>query len=288
MAINVPARTALVEEIAARVPETPAGGGPSGRQIADVVAAIVERFEPEQVVLYGSRAYGVPKPESDVDLMIVLDAQGRPSDQVEAIRGALREATPPPPPWVTYDVKVVGPERVRLGLAEGDFFLLDVMVLGATLYAKDGTGMAGGQQGEGVGSTGETPGLRRATTEWFAKAESDFQLAERAAGPPRPLWDGVCFNAQQFVEKALKALLQERGVRSPLTHDLVRLANPIAATTPGLDALRDDLAWLTPYAVDVRYPGKTASEDEALRALGIARQVRSLAWAALGLQGPFP
>jgi len=223
VAIRTPLRASLVEEIAARVPEAPPDVVPSGRQIAEAVAAIVERFRPEQVVLYGSRAYGVPRPESDVDLMVVMDAPGKPSDQLAAVRDVVREASPPPPPWVSYDVKVARPERVRRGLAEGDFFVLDALILGATLYLRDGTGMAGGRQGEVGDPTGKNQGLRWATTEWLAKADSDFQLAERAAGPPRPLWDGVCFNAQQFVEKALKALLQERGVRSPLTHDLVRL-----------------------------------------------------------------
>jgi len=45
---------------------------------------------------------------------------------------------------------------------------------------------------------------------------------------------------------------------------------------------------LTPYAGDVRYLGKTATEEEARRALRIAREVRTLVWAALGLHGPLP
>lgn len=43
------------------------------RDIAEVVAQIVEHFHPQQVVLFGSYAYGTPTPDSDVDLLVVME-----------------------------------------------------------------------------------------------------------------------------------------------------------------------------------------------------------------------
>ncbi len=38
--------------------------------IDDVVRQIVERFQPQRVILFGSYAYGEPHPGSDVDLLV--------------------------------------------------------------------------------------------------------------------------------------------------------------------------------------------------------------------------
>jgi HEPN domain-containing protein len=51
------------------------------------------------------------------------------------------------------------------------------------------------------------------TLEWIAKAEADFATAQRELGvTDRPNYDGVCFHAQQCVEKDLKAFLQESNI----------------------------------------------------------------------------
>ncbi len=42
--------------------------------IQKVVRQIVKRFHPQRVILFGSHAYGEPTEESDVDLLVVMDA----------------------------------------------------------------------------------------------------------------------------------------------------------------------------------------------------------------------
>lgn len=37
---------------------------------------IVERFHPERVILFGSQARGTAGPDSDVDLLVVMDVEG--------------------------------------------------------------------------------------------------------------------------------------------------------------------------------------------------------------------
>lgn len=62
------------------------------------------------------------------------------------------------------------------------------------------------------------------------------------------------FHAQQAVEKALKAVLIDRGVEFRRTHDLQvladRLANDLQLLLPVSDA---DLRRLAPFAVEARY-----------------------------------
>jgi len=55
------------------------------------------------------------------------------------------------------------------------------------------------------------------------KAEGDWKMALREAKAVDPVWDGVCFHAQQCAEKYLKAFLEERNMSFGKTHDLVVL-----------------------------------------------------------------
>ena len=57
--------------------------------IRAVVARIGELCRPERVILFGSYAYGDPKPWSDVDLLIVMESRLTPNKQRLAIARAL-------------------------------------------------------------------------------------------------------------------------------------------------------------------------------------------------------
>jgi uncharacterized protein len=40
--------------------------------LPEVVRRLVDEFDPEEIILFGSRAWGHPRPDSDYDLMIVV------------------------------------------------------------------------------------------------------------------------------------------------------------------------------------------------------------------------
>jgi predicted nucleotidyltransferase len=48
----------------------------SSAAIDAMVRTIVERISPEKVILFGSHARGNPRPDSDVDLMVVVKEPG--------------------------------------------------------------------------------------------------------------------------------------------------------------------------------------------------------------------
>jgi HEPN domain-containing protein len=48
-------------------------------------------------------------------------------------------------------------------------------------------------------------------------------MAQRERQAPDPVWDGICFHAQQCAEKYLKALLEGQIIVFRKTHDLVEL-----------------------------------------------------------------
>ena len=42
------------------------------KAIDEVVEQIVEKFKPQKIILFGSYARGNPRPESDVDLLVII------------------------------------------------------------------------------------------------------------------------------------------------------------------------------------------------------------------------
>jgi uncharacterized protein len=106
----------------------------TGRDIADVVAQIVERFHPQQVVLFGSHAYGIPTPDSDVDLLVVMETSLRHIEQAVEIRKAVDFPFP-------VDILVRTPQHIAERIALGDVFLREVLTKGVVLYAANDTGI---------------------------------------------------------------------------------------------------------------------------------------------------
>jgi len=88
---------------------------------------IAEAYQPEKIILFGSHAYGKPTPESDVDLLIVMDYEGRPIEQILKIRRELDIVTP-------VDLLVRTPEDVKKRVKEGDMFMRLVVERGKIMY----------------------------------------------------------------------------------------------------------------------------------------------------------
>ena len=110
--------------------------------------------------------------------------------------------------------------------------------------------------------------MKEVVAEWLRKAEGDARTARReAAVEDGPNWDAVCFHAQQAVEKYIKGLLQQQEISFTKTHDLSVLLNQILPEFPDLIVLSDDMERLSAYAVEFRYPGEEANEEDARSAL---------------------
>jgi predicted nucleotidyltransferase len=72
--------------------------------ISRMVKRIVARFEPEQVILFGSQARGDANADSDVDLLVVMDFEGNAFEKGLEIQHAL------PGNLIPVDVIVTRPE----------------------------------------------------------------------------------------------------------------------------------------------------------------------------------
>ena len=82
---------------------------------------LVDKFNPDQIVLFGSYAYGNPTRDSDVDLLIVKKTEKSPREEATAIRKAfqpLRHSVAN----LAFDIMVRDPEDLRERIAKGGAF----------------------------------------------------------------------------------------------------------------------------------------------------------------------
>lgn len=63
--------------------------------IKAMVRLIVNRFQPERVILFGSHARGDAGPDSDVDLLVVMPVEGSKREKQVEIRVALHDIPVP-------------------------------------------------------------------------------------------------------------------------------------------------------------------------------------------------
>jgi len=75
------------------------------REVRQMVRRIVSRFHPERIILFGSHARGDARPDSDVDLLVVLPFSGTKHEKQMEIRLALRDIRIP------MDIVVTTPEE---------------------------------------------------------------------------------------------------------------------------------------------------------------------------------
>ncbi len=117
---------------------------------------------------------------------------------------------------------------------------------------------------------------------WISYAEDDMGLAQYAMKMPgsRP-YRLIAYHAQQCAKKYLKAYLIYQDIDFPYTHEIGKLLK-LCGSHLWIEKLKETYK-LTPYAVNVRYPGvdEIVTEKEALEALDLASMVRKTIRTAL-------
>jgi len=100
--------------------------------------------------------------------------------------------------------------------------------------------------------------------DWLRRAKSSLERARAGKVSEGILFEDLCFDCQQTVEKSLKALLIDREVEFPKTHSISKLLELVEQSGVYVpDEIKDSVS-LTDYAVETRYPGDYVPVDEDL------------------------
>ena len=255
-----------------------------------VADAVQHSVAPAQVILFGSRARGDHRPDSDVDLLIVAGDSNAAGPELRA-RFAARE-------YLTalesdLGVDVVAMTRSAFNRAR----LANQHVAGQAfnhgiIMCNDNLDWADPEPDGFPDHWPETVRRLQTVEEWLYHVNDMLQTG---SGPQRILG----FGAQQAVENALKAWLSTHNLPRNYGHELTPLwdeirslpetsapdAQPAVAAVANLFAYTryEDpdlpgiyLDWLSKYAVDYRYAGVSHQMKELERA-----ELRNLLNAAL-------
>ncbi len=120
--------------------------------------------------------------------------------------------------------------------------------------------------------------MKPTTHEWLARAAVDLAAAQVLLSRPE-LTNAVAFHAQQAVEMALKAVIEEMDLGFVRTHSLTRLHELVRPHYPIIGDM-DMLDRLDAVYIEARYPGDMGllptgkpTLDEATELFGFANGI---------------
>jgi len=95
-------------------------------QIRSIAEEIRKKFNPQKIILFGSYAYGIPKKDSDIDLLVIMETKLKFYKQAALIRSGL-------PSFIPINIIVRTPKEVEKRLSMEDFFIKTIIEKGVCL-----------------------------------------------------------------------------------------------------------------------------------------------------------
>lgn len=188
-------------------------------------------IKPYKIILFGSRAYGKPNEDSDIDLIVVLNQRGisKTYREKQEKRKLVHKELLPIEREVSLDTLVYTRDEWTEFLKQQSAFSKLVNREGVLLYEDNHA--------------------------WMAESGKRRPGCERWNYWNPHLTNIVAFHAQQSIEKTFKAVLEESRNDVPKTHSLVRL---YALAKDKLNVEIDELllAEINDVYIDARYPGE--------------------------------
>lgn len=96
--------------------------------IEEIVRRIVDAVHPDKIILFGSRGRGEPRPESDIDLLVIANSAEPRHRRSAALYGALSDILTP------MDILVYTPEEVEEWKEVHQAFVTTAVREGKVLY----------------------------------------------------------------------------------------------------------------------------------------------------------
>lgn len=263
-----------------KTPDAAPRAGLTERELAAITRRIVRAVHPEMIVLFGSRVYGKPRPNSDLDLLVVSEVDGTWWHRSQQIVRLFPSAP------VTLDVHAYTPSELTHRLEIGDDFIQEIVGRGKRVFpsrAKNGfvkrvtVALKRGQE-QPMDNT-------EVVSEWIDKAEGNFNSSivlarQRKRFNP----DDLCWACEQCVEKYLKAFLVRHRVKFERNHDLDQLYEKCLAVDSDFRLIKDFLNKVVPCSPNIRYPGHGVDQETARASFQATKTIRKLVRARLGLR----
>lgn len=254
--------------------------GISEQELHTITRRIVRAVHPYMIVLFGSRVYGKPRSDSDLDVLVIVETKGTPWQRSQRLVKLFRTFP------LKLDVHARTPSELIHRLEIGDDFIQEIVRRGKLLYPKP--------KGNGFLKLVDQA-LRRGqehpadnfeiVQEWVQKGEGEYQIVKFWARQRQPeSHDYVCYYSNQCVQNYLKAFLVRERVKFGPHYGLVRLWRCALHRDPDFRSFSDGMKSMDPCTLKVLFPGASASDLQARAAYQAAQNIRQFVRAKLGLK----
>jgi len=115
-----------------RKPDTKPTGLPLsvGEALPLAVQRIVDTLHPEKIILFGSYAHGNPTPDSDVDLLVVMETTEDPTQRYIKVSSLLY------PRMFPVDIWVKTPKEMEAAMQKSDILIKEIIQTGQVIYER--------------------------------------------------------------------------------------------------------------------------------------------------------
>ncbi len=242
--------------------------------LAEIVGRVLSVGSPLKILLFGSRARGDHKHDSDIDILILEESDENIRQKEVAYDRALRSIYPEKTVLARSLAEVEKWKYVR------GYITTEALEQGKVLY-EDATRLQYAahavEQAMRVSEEPEYKAAEDHARSWFEKGNADLRACQLLLENEGP-YDVVCFHAQQAAEKYLKGFLALHQQSSQKTHNLELLVEECVKLLAMPDLAAIGLETMTKYAVDARYnrsfwPARQEAEDAHELALRVRRIV---------------
>ncbi|MCK5122680.1 MAG: nucleotidyltransferase domain-containing protein [Candidatus Pacebacteria bacterium] len=101
----------------------------ANQEIKKITKQIVENYEPERIILFGSYAYGKPNLSSDVDLLVIKKTRRRFGSRLFDVAKVISSE-------MGTDILVYTPKEWESGLKKKYYFFKEINNKGKLIYEK--------------------------------------------------------------------------------------------------------------------------------------------------------
>lgn len=94
-----------------------------------IINQLVEGYQPEKIILFGSFANGGRSLASDIDLAVIKKTKASFPERLKKIAKIVRS-------WEAFDILVYTPKEWQGALEEGNYFIKEIARTGKVVYEK--------------------------------------------------------------------------------------------------------------------------------------------------------